>query len=355
MDDKQRSTKVAGNSDFKYLEETVNKLKLKIPGLRETLEPSTDVWGREVKLNENKWQKTFDTFLAPYSRKENIATQIDEELKDLYSDTGDGGLFPQAPKNSVNYEGEKYNMSAKEYTSFKKTYGQNALELMEELFQTITYQNATATDKAEMVDKVYDYANDEAKRKYLAKKDVEFTNAKKDGEDYYKENIIKGAIENDMPLREFDFYNSYPEKYEFLQKNNVSYKEYSKDEDTREAYNWAFNNQEKYTVSKVISDDLVAYKKLTQEIYKFRADKDSNGKTINGTAKAKKINYINNLDMEYGKKLVLFKSLFDKDDTYNYEIIDYLNSREDITYEETETILKQLGFTVAANGNIYWD
>ena len=47
--------------------------------------------------------------------------------------------------------------------------------------------------------------------------------------------------------------------------------------------------------------------------------------------------------------------LFVKDDTYNYEGIDYLNSREDITYEEQETILKQLGFTVTADGNIYWD
>ena len=355
MDDKQRSTKVAGNSDFKFLEETVNKLKSKIPGLRETLEPSTDVWGREVKLNENKWKKVFDTFLAPYSRKENMATQIDEELKDLYSDTGDGGLFPQTPKNSVNYEGEKYNMSAKEYTSFKKTYGQNALELMEELFQTMTYQNATATDKAEMVDKVYDYANDEAKRKYLAKKDIEFTNAKKDGEPYYKENIIKGAIENDMPLKEFDFYNENPEKYNFLQKNNVSYKEYSKDEDTREAYNWAFNNPEKYTLSKAISKDVVAYRGITKGLYNIRADKDSNGKTIIGSAKAKKLDYINKLDIDYGEKLVLFKSQYNSDDTYNYEIIDYLNSREDITYEEQETILKQLGFTVTSDGNVYWN
>lgn len=355
MDDKQRSTKVAGNSDFKFLEETVNKLKSKIPGLRETLEPSTDVWGREVKLNKNKWKKTFDTFLAPYSRKENIATQIDEELKDLYSDTGDGGLFPQTPKNSVNYEGEKYNMSAKEYTSFKKTYGQNALELMEELFQTMTYQNATATDKAEMVDKIYDYANDEAKRKYLAKKDIEFTNAKKDGEPYYKENIIKGAIENDMSLMEFDFYNEHPEKYNFLQKNNVSYKEYSKDEDTREAYNWAFNNPEKYTLSKAISKDVVAYRGITKGLYNIRADKDSNGKTIIGSAKAKKLDYINKLDIDYGEKLVLFKSQYNSDDTYNYEIIDYLNSREDITYEEQETILKQLGFTVTSDGNVYWN
>lgn len=355
MDDKQRSTKVAGNSGFKFLEETVNKLKLKIPVLRETLEPSTDVWGKEVKLNENKMQKAFDTFIAPYSRKESASTQIDEELKDLYADTGDGGLFPQTPKNSVNYDGEKYNMSAKEYTSFKKTYGQNALDLMEELFRTTTYQNASSSDKADMVDKVYDYASDEAKREYLAKKDIEFTNATKDGEAYYKENNIKGAIENDMPLEEFDFYNNYPEKYEFLQSNNVSYEEYSKDKETREAYNWAYKNPERYTLSKSISKDLVTYKTYTADISKFRADTDRYGKTIKDSKKKKILNYINGLDAEYGEKLILYKSIYDADDTHNYEIIDYLNNRDDITFDEMNTILKELGFTVTADGTIYWN
>jgi hypothetical protein len=137
--------------------------------------------------------------------------------------------------------------------------------------------------------------------------------------------------------------------------NNISYKDYDASEDSRDAYNWAFNNPEKYTLSKAISKDVVAYRNITKGLYKIRADKDKNGKTIIGSAKAKKLDYINNLDIDYGEKLVLFKSEYNSDDTYNYEIIDYLNSREDITYEEQETILKQLGFTVTADGNIYWD
>jgi hypothetical protein len=154
---------------------------------------------------------------------------------------------------------------------------------------------------------------------------------------------------------EFDFYSKNPEKYSFLQENNISYNDYKASKESKKAYTWAYNNPEKYTVSKAISNDFMSYWNTVQEIYDIRADKDSKGNTINGTGKAKKINYINNLDMEYGEKIVLFKMLFVKDDTYNYEIIDYLNSREDITYEEQETILKQLGFTVTADGNIYWD
>ena len=154
---------------------------------------------------------------------------------------------------------------------------------------------------------------------------------------------------------EFDFYSKYPEKYNFLQENNISYKDYTASEESRDAYNWAFNNPEKYTLSKAISKDVVAYRSITKGLYEIRADKDKNGKAIVGTAKEKKIKYINSLDIDYGERLVLFKSEYNSDDTYNYEIINYLNSREDITYEEQETILKQLGFTVTADGNVYWD
>ena len=50
----------------------------------------------------------------------------------------------------------------------------------------------------------------------------------------------------------------------------------------------------------------------------------------------------------------MFKSVYNADDTYNNEIIEYLNSRTDITYEEEVAILKELGFTVEADGTIRW-
>jgi hypothetical protein len=60
------------------------------------------------------------------------------------------------------------------------------------------------------------------------------------------------------------------------------------------------------------------------------------------------------MDIDYGQKLILFKYEYPSTDTYNYEIIEYLNSRDDISYSEMKTILIELGFTVDANGNISW-
>ena len=356
MDDTKRTTKVAADSDFKFFDETINNLLYKIPGLRQTLEPSTDIWGNEVKQTENVLTRAFETFLAPYAKREDIATKVDEEIKDLYSQTGDTGLIPSIPNNYISYDGEKYEMSAKEYTDFKKIYGQTAFDLMEQLFDTQTYQNADSETRADMVNSVYDYARDAARKEYFANQGVEFTNATKDGQEYYKENPIKGAIEKDMPVDEYKFSIENAEKYDFFKANGITYNDYATaDEDGKRAYTWAFENPEKFVVSKAVANDVVTYRKYASDLYDIKADKDSSGKSISGSRKEKVIEYINNMDADYGQKIILFKSEYNADDTYNYDIIDYLNSREDISYEEMETILKELGFNVSSDGNISWD
>jgi coproporphyrinogen III oxidase-like Fe-S oxidoreductase len=122
-----------------------------------------------------------------------------------------------------------------------------------------------------------------------------------------------------------------------------------------EAYDWAYENPEKYSLSKAIAGDVVKYRSYTDALNDIKADKDSSGKSISGSRKEKVANYINSLDMDYGEKIILFKSEYEADDTYNEEIIDYLNNRSDITYAEMVEILKQLGFTVTNDGNVYWD
>lgn len=171
-----------------------------------------------------------------------------------------------------------------------------------------------------------------------------------------KEDIDMSDYGNYGSFAEFDFANKYPEKYEFWKQNGISYDDYaSADEDTKAAYNWAFNNPEKFTLSKAVASNVVTYRQYTKELYDIKADKDEDGKSITGSRKEKVIDYINNLDADYGAKIILFKSEYPADDTYNYDIIDYLNNRDDISYEQMKTILIELGFTVDSQGNITWD
>lgn len=153
---------------------------------------------------------------------------------------------------------------------------------------------------------------------------------------------------------EFDFSVKNPEKYQFMQENHISYKSYNATEESREAYNWAFNNPEGYAISKAVASDVVQYRRYSEVLNDIKADKDEAGKSISGSRKEKVANYINSLDADYGSKLILFKKEYPSEDDYNYEIIDYLNNRQDISYAEMQTILIKLGFQVDASGNITW-
>ena len=155
---------------------------------------------------------------------------------------------------------------------------------------------------------------------------------------------------------EFEYAKKYPDKYKFLQANGVSYDDYQAfDEDTKSAWSWAYQNPEGFAVSKAIASDVTQYKQYTKALSKLTADKDEDGKSISGSRKEKVIDYINSLDADYGEKIILFKSEYPADDTYNQEIIDYLNERDDISPEEMKTILLELGFQVDEEGYITWD
>lgn len=154
---------------------------------------------------------------------------------------------------------------------------------------------------------------------------------------------------------EFNFAKENPGKYEFLKEQGISVKQYKDfSEEQKNAYTWAFKNPEAFTMSKAVTSDIVQYKRYTSALWNFEADKDKNGKTISGSKKKKVREYINNLNISYGAKLVLFKSQYTADDTHNMEIVQYVNSL-DMTFNEKATTLRELGFKVDSKGNVYWD
>ncbi len=175
-------------------------------------------------------------------------------------------------------------------------------------------------------------------------------------------NIVDRDEELDMvnyddfnSYEEFDFATKYPEKYEFFNSVGLSVEDYNDlDEDGKRAYTWAYDNPEKYVVSQAVTDDVVEYKRYTKALSNIKADYDRNGNPISGSKKEKVIDYINSLDIEYGQAIILFKMQYKSDDTYNKDIVDYLNGRDDISREDMITILEELGATIDSRGQVWW-
>lgn len=127
---------------------------------------------------------------------------------------------------------------------------------------------------------------------------------------------------------------------------------YLNDEQKSYLYDRYYGNTETLGIVNAIGIDFDSF--LDYEAQQFTSDKDENGKTISGSKKRKVFDYINSMDIDFEQKLILAKLQYKDYDEYNYDIVDYLNNNDDISYEDEITILKKLGFTVDDEGNIYW-
>lgn len=159
--------------------------------------------------------------------------------------------------------------------------------------------------------------------------------------------------------QEYDMKALYPEKYAVLKEQGISVADYKENYEKSafiytDDYSWAANNPGKYTLSKVITDDVMEYRQYTSDLNNLEADKDINGNSISGSKKKKIVAYINSLDIDDGAKYILWKSQYPADKSYNKAIFEYINGRSDITRDEKITILEELGAKVDSNGNVRW-
>lgn len=122
---------------------------------------------------------------------------------------------------------------------------------------------------------------------------------------------------------------------------------------SKEEYDYAYEYPGKYGIAKAVGG-YGSYKAYNEALGDIKSDKNIYGESINGSRKTKVLTYINSLDADYYTKIMLFKKEYPGDDTYNMEIIDYLNERDDVTREQMIEILNELGFTVTADGTIRW-
>ena len=119
------------------------------------------------------------------------------------------------------------------------------------------------------------------------------------------------------------------------------------------AVNYSKSNDispEIYRIAKMITDNPKTYCKYISELDSTL----SKGSYGNDLKIEKATEYINNLPLDYGQRIILFKIQFPNDNTYNNDILDYLNDRDDLSYDDVVYILEELGFAVFDDGTVKW-
>ena len=92
------------------------------------------------------------------------------------------------------------------------------------------------------------------------------------------------------------------------------------------------------------------YWEYAKGLQSIESDKDENDDSVSGSRKKNVVAYINSLDLDYYQKIILYRSEYQGDDTYNNQILEYLNGRNDLTYANRIAILKKLGFKISEDG-----
>lgn len=197
-DDTRRRNYVEQGSAFSSLQYAAQRAKSKIPGVLQTQQPYVDAWGREEPTG-SLLERAVNNFLSPGYTSKIQTSDMEEELKRLYKETGEASVFPSSASKSVTYKGEKYALSADEYTDYQRTAGKTAYSTLERLTRTGAYKSLSDEQKVEAVSVVYEYAKDLAKGEFLEAKGIEYSPGS-------KREDIDTAEKNGVPLSTYLLY-----------------------------------------------------------------------------------------------------------------------------------------------------
>lgn len=105
-----------------------------------------------------------------------------------------------------------------------------------------------------------------------------------------------------------------------------------------------------YRLAKKVADNVDLYCEYMAEL----RDMTIGATYSEDIQKEKATDFLNNLPLDYGQRIILYRIQFPEDSTYNEDIVDYLNERDDVSYDDMVFILEELGFAVFSDGTVKW-
>lgn len=335
----------------KAIDTTRTQIMNKIPGLRQMLPIKTDIWGNEIEQSDNVIQRAFENAVFPWARKELNSNSVDKELVKVYKNTGDKAVLPDSINKEITINKQKYTMTSGEYSKYKKQYGENSYKLLNGLVTSNGYKKMSDEEKRVAISKIYSYATEQIKVDY----------AKQNGLEYEQSTLsqVTNAIKkvNGNTSNYFEFIAKTQELDKDIEKiKTLANSNY--DENTKKAIyeNSLGKRDNKFNIMKetFTTNGLNTTKYLKYKSQEFESDKTDdgtlNGKTVNGSKKKKVWNYIEQMDITYTQKLLLYGLEYTPSNREQTQIVNYINSLPKTQQEKLEMLSKFQGFTIYKDG-----
>lgn len=354
VDETERSTTSTKKNAFaKAVDSTGKQILNKIPFLSTMLPAKTDVWGNTLKRDSNPLYRGLQQMAFPWTEKKLKSTDVDNAISDLYEETGEKSVLPNTSINKdFTLNGEKYRLTPEEYAEYKKQYGKNSYNLLNELTNSKEYKNMNNEQKAEAISKIYEYANEKNKVEYANKKKINIetsslynavTSIEEEGgkgSDYFK---YLGQITG---IEKAD------DKIKILSKADIP-----SNSKSSIYVNTVGKSDDLYTdvlqPSNINIDEYLKYKQQ-----KFESDKEDDGtlegKTVTNSKKKKVYSYVNNMNITYNQKLLILGKQYKLSDNEQRKLYEYINNMPSQTSQEKLEIFKKYSnnFEIYKNGTM---
>lgn len=343
VDGTQRTT-------FEYsrpIKSAVNSVVAKIPVASKTLPASVDTLGNEIQKyggNNNLW----NVMLNPANTNKGQLSKSGEEIYNIYKETGDKTIFPRTAPYYINNKNEKVTMTAEQRNKFQTISGKYVDSSLNNLLRDKEYQKLSSEEKANIINEIVSDSYSKAKYDVL----------NIDSKEYEK---LRNTLKN---VSASSYYN-YKFKTKDMKKDSEKIKvlassDYDNKEKTALYEQYILSTEDKkYPIVKTTNIDITQYLqyKLAESNKEFKADREDDGtvtgKSVSGSAKQKRWQYIENMNITYTQKLILYGLECTPNDSQQRQIINYVKSLPNKTNKEKLEILSQFkGFTIYKDGRV---
>ena len=320
----------------------------KIPGVSKMLPTKADVWGEEVKRDDNWLKRYAENAILPWSRKEITQDRTDKELLSVFDQTGEKTL-PGVPSKDITLNSTKYRMTTEEYNQAKKDFGQTSKGIFDDLVTTKEYQGLTPEGKAKAISDVYSYAKEKIKVDY----------AEQQGEEYKPSSLYNTVSELEEKNGDVSAYFDFKGKLDDLdrakgdekvkQKEKLEYLNSMKTtdktktiiyKDTFGADDEVFSNLQTLTGNRISINDYLDYKTANIE-----GVDDPNslikGKKIPGSAEKNVIKFLKDTNFSNIERMYI-RGINNSLDTEEVEMFKDYVTKLNLTSDEKKAIYKKL-------------
>lgn len=164
IDDTRRTTYTDKNSfATSGMQSFYQKIANKIPGLSMTGQPYVNQWGEED-VESSVLVRIFENFVSPGYLSKMETEPFEAEIQRLYDATGDKSLLPSFAARYYSVGGERVDLTGEQYVEFAGGRGGLIRDVMSALISMPEYKALTTEERADVLEDVYNLANQAAKR-----------------------------------------------------------------------------------------------------------------------------------------------------------------------------------------------